>query len=133
MKKMIFICLMQILAGSVFAQENTPSLIKEVLNDENETLVADSFQRTLYIFDLDQGKSTPACTGDCAEIWPPYLITGQEASTLASPLGSIKRANGKLQLTYNGSPVYTYASDRKAGDDLGDALGGVWHYIEIEK
>ena len=37
-----------------------------------------------------------------------------------------------IQLTYEGRPVYTYAFDRVKGDDHGDGIGGVWHYIEIE-
>ncbi|MGZ5278747.1 MAG: COG4315 family predicted lipoprotein [Pseudobdellovibrionaceae bacterium] len=107
-------------------------LVQNLVNDENETLLTDNTGKTLYVFDLDPGKPVPACNGDCAEVWPPYLITDEEAKALAAPLGSITRKNGKLQLTFKGSPIYTYIFDRHQADDLGDGIGGVWHSIQIE-
>ena len=113
------------------AQEKT-SPVTTVTNDEGEHLIADFTGRTLYVFDLDQGRATPACSADCAEIWPPYLLQANEVAGLQAPLGSIVRANKKIQLTYGGRPVYTYAFDRTVADDKGDGIGGVWHYIELE-
>lgn len=116
----------------VNAWANTTNLTTVVTNDENEQLVADSFERTLYVFDVDQGSNTSKCVADCAEVWPPYIVTAAEAATLQAPLGTVIRANKKLQLTYNGRPLYTYILDRQKGDDHGDGLGGVWHYIELK-
>ena len=108
------------------------SLTNIVINDEKESLLADSIGKTLYVFDLDQGKSIPTCTGDCAEVWPPYIIADNEVPALMPPLGFIKRGNGKPQLTYLGRPLYTYIFDRLQGDDKGDGLGTVWHYIKLK-
>lgn len=113
------------------ANASTAGLTTTVVNDEKEALLADGFQRTLYIFDLDLGQKTPKCVADCAEVWPPYIITPAEAATLKAPLGSIARANGKLQLTYEGKPLYQYIFDRVQGDDKGDGIGDVWHYIKL--
>ena len=88
------------------------------------------FTVTLYVFDLDSGN-TSKCVADCAEVWPPYILQATEAAALQAPLGSIVRANKKVQLTFNGKPVYTYTFDRKIGDDQGDGVGGVWHYITL--
>lgn len=109
----------------------TKSLVTVNQNDEKENLLGDSFSRTLYVFDPDQGSNTSVCTGDCAEVWPPYIISSAEAKVLVAPLGSVVRANKKLQLTYNGRPLYTYMLDREVGQDLGDGIGNVWHYIEV--
>jgi predicted lipoprotein with Yx(FWY)xxD motif len=117
--------------AAVAAASQPEPLTSQVKNDENEVLLADSFSRTLYVFDLDQGKPAPACNAGCAEIWPPYLISSQEAAALAAPFGSIKRTSGQVQLTYNSRPLYTYAPDRKVGDDNGDGVGNVWHYVEL--
>lgn len=110
----------------------TSKLITHVKNDEQEVLVADSFQRTLYVFDLDVGASAPKCSASCAEVWPPYIVSAEEALDLKAPLATIERDNKKLQLTYDGRPVYTYTFEREVGGDKGDGIGGVWHYIEIE-
>jgi predicted lipoprotein with Yx(FWY)xxD motif len=124
--------LLGLLFGSVVFADDSRPLTTVSTNDEGESLVADSIGKTLYVFDPDMNQATPKCVGDCAEQWPPYVLTAAEAAGLQSPLGSVARANNKIQLTYNGRPVYTFALDRIKGDDLGDGLGGVWHYIEIQ-
>ena len=131
MKSALLAGLLTLLSFNTFAQ-SAPELTTLVQNDEKETLVADSIGKMLYVFDLDQGAAAPKCTGDCAEVWPPYLLSAEEVASLKSPLGSIARANKKVQLTYAGRPVYTYIFDRQKGDDHGDGIGGVWHYIEIK-
>ncbi len=124
--------LLSLFVGILLAQSAANAdLIQNVTNDENEILVADFTGRTLYTFDNDTA-TTSACEGKCSEVWPPYLLLISETQTLTPPLGFIVRPNGSNQLTYNGKPVYQYAYDRKAGDDKGDGIGGVWHYIEIE-
>ena len=130
--KSVFV-LVTLLGWNSFAQVATPAPLTTIVqNDEKENLVADNFERTLYVFDLDQGAAAPKCAGDCAEVWPPYILTPAEAAQLKAPLGSIVRANKKLQLTYAGRPVYSYIFDRTKGDDHGDGIGGVWHYIELQ-
>jgi predicted lipoprotein with Yx(FWY)xxD motif len=140
MKTLITTMVLVLGATSVFAQEKpvdpidaVPALTREVQNNEKEVLLADSFGKTLYTFDLDLGSGTSRCKGDCAEVWPPYILTDEEKAHLALPFGAIERSNRKLQLTYDGQPVYTYIFDRAMGDDKGDNIGGVWHYIELEK
>lgn len=113
--------------------EPTPAPLTNIVqNDEKENLLADSYSRTLYVFDPDEGTNTSVCVGDCAEVWPPYIVSANEANGLSAPLGTVKRANGKLQLTHDGHPLYTYDLDRVIGADAGDGIGGVWHYIEIK-
>lgn len=115
---------------SFAAAPATPPLTTIVVNKDSENMVADSIGKTLYVFDLDQNQPAPTCVGDCAELWPPYILTVDEVAGLQAPLGAIERANKKMQLTYNGRPVYTYGFDRIQGDELGDGIGGVWHYVE---
>jgi predicted lipoprotein with Yx(FWY)xxD motif len=54
------------------------------------------------------------CTGACATAWPPVLVKGpvqRQVTGIKATFGTIKRPNGKLQLTVNGLPVYTYEHD----------------------
>ena len=70
------------------------------------------------------------CTGACATAWPPYTVSAAKAATLtADPgivgkIGTIKRANGSLQVTYRGLPLYFFARDTKPGDTKGEAING---------
>ena len=103
------------------------------VNEEGENLLADSKGNTLYVFDLDQNQKVPTCNAKCAEVWPPYLLSAEEAKNIQAPNASIVRENKTVQLTYQGRPVYSYAYDRGPAADAGDGIGGVWHYIELEK
>ena len=143
MKKFMILSAFQVLvtvpmiAGAAYGSVTVPSrgqtpLTTIVQNEEKENLVSDLFSRTLYTFDLDIGSTTSKCDGACAEIWPAVILDAKEAATLQAPLGVITRSGKNLQLTFDGKPVYTYAFDRTAGDDHGDGIGGVWHYIEIK-
>src|SRR5882724_5777773 len=59
---------------------------------------------TLYDFVRDKG-TTSVCYGACAALWPPLLTTGKPvagAGVRASLLGTTKRKDGRLEVTYNG-------------------------------
>ena len=97
-------------------------------------VVATAQGRTLYLFRADHG-TTSACYGKCATYWPPLLTAGKPvamAGVKASLLGTTKRKDGKLQVTYKGHPLYTYAGDAKAGDTNGQgvsAYGAKWYAV----
>jgi predicted lipoprotein with Yx(FWY)xxD motif len=89
--------------------------------------------RTLYLFTADKGK-TSTCYGQCATFWPPLIATKPSAGAgvKASLLGTTKRKDGKLQVTYAGHPLYSFANDKKAGDVNGQAFvhfGGAWWVV----
>ena len=86
---------------------------------------------TLYLFKADQGTKS-ACTGACAEAWPPLLVTGKPSvgSGLQGSLaGTTTRPEGRTQVTYHGHPLYLFAQDHKAGETNGQgisAFGAAW-------
>ena len=85
----------------------------------------------LYAFTKDpRGRSV--CTGACAAAWPPYLVRSTPAAgsgANAKLLGTTRRADGRLQATYAGRPLYFYVRDRKPGQILCQNVreyGGLW-------
>jgi predicted lipoprotein with Yx(FWY)xxD motif len=76
-------------------------------------MLFDSKKQAIYIFENDRaGRSN--CYDDCAEAWPPVLTRGKpEAGRGAdeSLLGTAKRRDGSLQVTYAGKPLYFYAHE----------------------
>jgi predicted lipoprotein with Yx(FWY)xxD motif len=94
-------------------------------------IVVDSKGRTLYAFARNKnGRS--ACSGTCATYWPPFLTRGKVRAghgVKASLLGTTKRGAGKLQVTYNRHPLYTFKLDTKPGQTNGDDFGGVWEAL----
>jgi predicted lipoprotein with Yx(FWY)xxD motif len=94
-------------------------------------IVVDGSRRTLYLFERDKGRSS-ACYGGCAIYWPPLLTHGKPialAGLRKSLVGTTRRNNGSLQVTYAGHPLYRYAGDARAGETTGAGLqdyGGGW-------
>ena len=90
--------------------------------------------RTLYLFAADTStKST--CDDGCAQAWPPLMTSGKpgaSAGVKASLLGTTKRADGRLQVTYNHHPLYTFYKDTRKGQTKGQGLdffGGEWYAV----
>ncbi len=88
---------------------------------------------TLYTFDNDR-PGVSNCEGDCLFNWPPLLVAAADDIPLGEGLdpadfATITRADGALQVTYEGRPLYFYTEDLIPGDAMGDGIGGVWHLI----
>ena len=97
-------------------------------------VLATSSGRTVYLFMKDKhGKS--ACYGQCAGYWPPLMKKGSlKAGSGVKPnlLGTTKRKNGKLQVTYKGHPLYLFKLDHASGQINGQRqnfFGGKWYAV----
>jgi predicted lipoprotein with Yx(FWY)xxD motif len=86
---------------------------------------------TLYVFDPDeQGAST--CYDECEAAWPPLIADGEPVAggdVQADLLGTAEREGGELQVTYDGWPLYRWASDQAPGDTTGQGVQDVWWVI----
>lgn len=96
------------------------------------TVVVDGKGMTAYFYDEDvkgSGKST--CSGGCAAAWPAIESDTAKpaASGVTGEVGTITGVDGKLQVTVDGRPIYTYAADAKPGDVTGQGVGGVWYVV----
>jgi predicted lipoprotein with Yx(FWY)xxD motif len=119
-------------AGSSAASGTTVKVTKSHLGK----IIVDGRGRTLYLFEKDKrGSGHSSCSGACAGYWPPLLTSGKPvagAGAKKSLLGTIKRSNGKKQVTYNGHPLYRFVQDTKAGQTKGQDthfFGGGWYAI----
>ena len=94
-------------------------------------ILTDAKGRALYAFTPDTG-GTSTCYGGCATSWPPLLATASPAGgpgVTASLLGTTKRTDGHMQVTYKSRPLYYYAADQKAGDLNGQGILGKWFVV----
>jgi predicted lipoprotein with Yx(FWY)xxD motif len=98
-------------------------------------VLVDARGRTLYLFEKDKGAMS-SCYGACASVWPPLTTGGGKAlagtGVTAANLAATKRSDGKTAITYAGHPLYTYAGDRKPGDEQGqglDQFGAEWYVL----
>ena len=77
------------------------------------SMLFDSNDRAIYIFEKDPQGNT-VCYDDCAEAWPPVFTEGEPKARNGvkdSLLGTVKRRDGRLQVTYAGKPLYFYAHE----------------------
>jgi predicted lipoprotein with Yx(FWY)xxD motif len=119
-----------ILAVSASATADSGTVVKIGSSSLGRILV-DARGKTLYLWAHDKtAKST--CYGDCAEYWPPLITRGKPvagAGAHAGLLGTSRRRDGRLQVTYAGHPLYYFVQDTKAGQTKGEGLtgfGGRW-------
>jgi predicted lipoprotein with Yx(FWY)xxD motif len=99
--------------------------------DLGDFLVANSGM-TLYMFENDtEGASN--CVDDCAQNWPPLTVPADErlvaSAGISGELGTIKRADDSLQVTYKGMPLYYFKDDKVPGDTVGQGAGDVWYVV----
>jgi predicted lipoprotein with Yx(FWY)xxD motif len=107
------------------------------ISTSNTTLgqiLVDGKGRTLYLFQKDQPNQS-ACSGACVSAWPVDQSGGSpkaSSGVKASMLGTIKRADGTMQVTYNQHPLYYYSGDTAAGQQSGqglNAFGALWYVV----
>jgi predicted lipoprotein with Yx(FWY)xxD motif len=90
---------------------------------------------TVYDFHKDKG-TTSSCYGACAGLWPPVTTEGAPQvgeGASSSQLGTTKRKDGSVQVTYAGHPLYTYAADKKPGEANGNdfsSYGAQWYALQ---
>ena len=122
-------------AGSIASGATAPtvSLRKTSLGP----VLVNSKGHTLYLFMKDKNDKS-ACSGACAKFWPPLIVHGKPvagAGVTKAMLGTTKRSNGSMQVTYNKHPLYTFAEDKQAGQTNGEAsfaFGAKWYAVSAK-
>jgi predicted lipoprotein with Yx(FWY)xxD motif len=94
-------------------------------------ILFDSRGRVLYLFARDRGGRS-SCSGACAQAWPPFLTKGVPkglAGVNAKLLGTTRRSDGTLQVTYAKHPLYYFKGDTNPGQikcQNVSNFGGLW-------
>jgi predicted lipoprotein with Yx(FWY)xxD motif len=124
-------------AGSVAQSATGTSGSVSLAKTKLGLILVNSKRHTLYMFAKDKnGKSS--CSGSCAKFWPPALQAGRPTAgpgVKASLLGTTRRSNGSLQLTYNKHPLYSFVLDKTAGQTNGEgnlAFGAKWYAVSAK-
>jgi predicted lipoprotein with Yx(FWY)xxD motif len=93
-----------------------------------EMILVDSKGMTLYVDEKDK-PGAPNCTGVCLQAWPPLKATGAITvgpGLTASKYTTVTASDGTKQVAVNGSPLYTWMGDKKAGDATGQDVNGFY-------
>ena len=122
-------------AASSAAPSAAPAAVLKIDQTSLGSVLTTAQGFTVYWFAKDTATNS-ACSGACAAAWPPVIGMPQAASgfKLTGKLGEIKRADGSMQATYDGHPLYLFAGDSKPGQVNGNAVNGfgaLWYAIKI--
>ncbi len=116
---------------------NTGSaVVQAAVNPKFGQILVTSEGRTLYTNSVDSAGKIVCAESSCTNFWPPYIVAAQPAAVAGIPgsLGTVTRPDGKLQLTYNQKPLYTFYLDQAPGDAKGNGfvdLGGTWSVASL--
>ena len=85
----------------------------------------------LYTYARDFG-GTSSCTGLCTKAWPPYTVDNRDVlrnvqAGINGKVDTTVRADGSMQVTYDGQPLYFFSQDTVSGDIKGQGVGNVWY------
>jgi predicted lipoprotein with Yx(FWY)xxD motif len=104
--------------GYTIGESNSPTF--------GEYLVTPSGM-ALYTYTSDT-PGVSNCSASCATTWPPYSVTAGASlsgnSSVTGTVATITRSDGSAQVTYNGSPLYTYSGDTAVGQTNGEGMTG---------
>ena len=106
----------------------------KVAGSDFGSILFDADAQAIYLFDKETGPKSQ-CYGACAEAWPPVLTEGDPAAgngVDAAKLGTTRRDDSSLQVTYNGHPLYYYVDD-PPGEVLCHNVtefGGLWLVLD---
>ena len=112
----------------------TSATVNVASNAKLGKILVDGAGKTLYLFEKDTGMAS-TCYGACAAYWPPLLTRDAAVAGTgvnASMLGTTKRTDGTLEVTYGGHPLYYVVTDHNPGDATGQAVnnfGAVWYVV----
>ena len=93
-------------------------------------------QRGLTLYSLSAERNGRfICTNmACLNLWHPLLApSGGLKGDPVGSLGTIKRPDGGMQVTYRGLPLYTFVNDHKPGSAAGNGFKdvGTWRVATV--
>ena len=96
----------------------------------HKTVLTNTKGLTLYSLSVEKnGKFI--CTGSCTSTWFPLIVARGTTPKGPVKLGTIKRPEGKIQVTFKGLPLYTFDGDSAKGQAKGEGFKdvGTWHAV----
>ena len=97
--------------------------------DLGKTVLVNRKGLTLYSLSVERRGRSICTDSECLSFWTPLTVKKGQKPTGIAGLATVKRPDGRTQVTYRGGPLYTFYLDRVRGDDGGEGFKdvGIWH------
>jgi predicted lipoprotein with Yx(FWY)xxD motif len=96
------------------------------------TILVDSQGMTLYHLSGEVNGKFICTRSVCLGVWHPLIAPSSGApSGEVGSLGTVKRPEGTMQVTYKGTPLYTFTQDKQSGETKGQGIKdvGTWSAV----
>jgi len=107
-----------------------PAVVKTAsVSSLGASVLVDSQGLTLYHLSGEQNGKWICTSAACVKVWHPLAAPTSGAPTgSVGSLGTVKRPDGTMQVTFKGMPLYSFAGDTKPGEAKGQGIKdvGVW-------
>ena len=123
-----------VVASTPMAAATAPAPVIRYKDDQFGPILATPKKQALYYWNVEKragGKIR--CTGACARAWPPLYakaVVPKRIAGIRGTFGTIRRPNGRRQITFNGLPIYTYAHEGPTQVLCNDVDG--WFVVRVK-
>ncbi len=103
-------------------------------NVKGKTILTTTSGHTLYSLSVEKhGKFICTKSSSCLTLWHPLKVPAGVMPKGPVKLGTVKRPEGGLQVTYRGLPLYSFIEDKKPGQLEGEGIKdvGTWHAAAV--
>jgi predicted lipoprotein with Yx(FWY)xxD motif len=117
-------------AAQPAAQTSSSSSAAVVKSASNSlgTILVNSQGRTLYHLSGEANGKFICTSSGCLGVWHPLIAPSSGTPGGVGSLGTVKRPDGTTQVTYKGTPLYTFTGDHQTGETNGQGIKdvGTW-------
>jgi predicted lipoprotein with Yx(FWY)xxD motif len=119
-------------AAAQTSSSSSSAVVVKSASSSLGTILVDSQGMTLYHLGGEQGGKFICTSTACLGVWHPLIAPSSGApSGEVGSLGIVKRPEGTMQVTYKGTPLYTFTGDQQPGETKGQGIKdvGTWSVI----
>lgn len=121
-------------ASTQNGSSSSGATVKTASSSTLGTILVDGQGMTLYHLSGERSGKFICTNSACLGVWHPLTVSSSAApSGEVGSLGTVKRPEGTLQLTYEGTPLYTFTGDQQPGETKGQGIKdvGTWSAVTI--
>ena len=121
-------------AASSQSAAGSSAVVKTASNSSvGGTILVDAQGMTLYRLSGEQNGKFICTSSACVAVWHPLTVGAGNTPTGVSSLATVKRPDGSVQVTYKGTPLYTFGQDQSPGQANGQGVKdvGTWRAVTV--
>jgi predicted lipoprotein with Yx(FWY)xxD motif len=115
------------------SSSSSSAIVVKTVSGSLGTILVDSQGMTLYHLSGEQNGKFICTSSACVGVWHPVIAPSNGApSGEVGSLGIVKRPEGTVQVTYKGTPLYTFTGDKQSGETKGQGIKdvGTWSVVK---